>query len=119
ASVAPKGLEEGQPDPCEGMIAAHVGIVDRKRPADAWLQEVLRWTWRVKLQSRMESDLLGQLREQAEEEAIRVFAANLKAILLAAPAGPKAILGLDPGLRTGVKVAIVDRTGKYLENTTI
>ncbi|MDY6983596.1 MAG: Tex family protein, partial [Pseudomonadota bacterium] len=118
-SIVPKGLQEGQADPCEGMIAAHVEIVDRKRPADAWLQEVVRWTWKVKLQSRMETDLLGQLREQSEEEAIRVFAANMKAILLAAPAGPKAILGLDPGLRTGVKVAIVDRTGKYLENTTI
>jgi uncharacterized protein len=118
-SIAPKGLAEGQPDPCEGMIATHVGIIDRKRPADSWLQEVVRWTWKVKLQSRMETDLLGDLRERSEEEAIRVFAQNMKAILLAAPAGPKAILGLDPGLRTGVKVAIVDRTGKYLENTTI
>ncbi len=114
-----KGLEEGQANPCEGMIAAHVNIRDKKRPADAWLQEVVRWTWKVKLQSRMETDLLGSLRERSEEEAIRVFAQNMKAILLAAPAGPKAILGLDPGLRTGVKVAIVDRTGKYLENTTI
>ncbi len=118
-AIGVKGLEEGQPDPCEGMIAAHVNIRDKKRPADAWLQEVVRWTWKVKLQSRMETDLLGTLREQSEEEAIRVFAQNMKAILLAAPAGPKAILGLDPGLRTGVKVAIVDRTGKYLENTTI
>ncbi len=118
-SITPKGLEEGQADPCEGMIAMHVEIADKKRPADAWLQEVVRWTWKVKLQSRMETDLLGQLRDQSEEEAIRVFAQNMKAILLAAPAGPKAILGLDPGLRTGVKVAIVDRTGKYLENTTI
>jgi uncharacterized protein len=118
-NIVPKGLQEGQADPCEGMIASHVEIVDRKRPADAWLQEVVRWTWKVKLLSRMETDLLGGLREQSEEEAIRVFAANMKAILLAAPAGPKAILGLDPGLRTGVKVAIVDRTGKYLENTTI
>lgn len=119
ASLGVKGVEEGQPDPCEGMIAVHTEIKDKKRPADAWLQEVVRWTWKVKLQSRMETDLLGSLREQSEEEAIRVFAANMKAILLAAPAGPKAILGLDPGLRTGVKVAIVDRTGKYLENTTI
>ncbi len=119
SSLGVKGVEEGQPDPCEGMIAVHTNVRDKKRPADAWLQEVVRWTWKVKLQSRMETDLLGSLREQSEEEAIRVFAANMKAILLAAPAGPKAILGLDPGLRTGVKVAIVDRTGKYLENTTI
>ena len=119
SSLGVKGVEEGQSDPCEGMIAVHTNVRDKKRPADAWLQEVVRWTWKVKLQSRMETDLLGSLREQSEEEAIRVFAANMKAILLAAPAGPKAILGLDPGLRTGVKVAIVDRTGKYLENTTI
>jgi uncharacterized protein len=118
-TIGVKGVEEGQPDPCEGLIATHTNIQDKKRPADAWLQEVVRWTWKVKLQSRMETDLLGDLRERSEEEAIRVFAQNMKAILLAAPAGPKAILGLDPGLRTGVKVAIVDRTGKYLENTTI
>jgi uncharacterized protein len=119
ATIGVKGVEEGQPDPCEGLIATHTNIKDLKRPADAWLQEVVRWTWKVKLQSRMETDLLGELRERSEEEAIRVFAQNMKAILLAAPAGPKAILGLDPGLRTGVKVAVVDRTGKYLENTTI
>jgi protein Tex len=118
-SIGTSGVEEGQADPCEGMIAEHVGIVARGRPADVWLRDVVRWTWKVKLLLRMETDLLGQLREQSEEEAIRVFAANMKAILLAAPAGPKAILGLDPGLRTGVKVAVVDRTGKYLENTTI
>lgn len=118
-SIGTKGVEEGQPDPCEGMVASHFGIEDRGRPADAWLKEVARWTWKVKLVLRMETDLLGQLREQSEEEAIRVFAANLKAILLAAPAGSKAILGLDPGLRTGVKVAVVDNTGKYLENITI
>jgi len=118
-SIGTSGVEEGQADPCEGMIAEHVGIVARGRPADVWLRDVVRWTWKVKLLLRMETDLLGQLRERSEEEAIRVFAANMKAILLAAPAGPKAILGLDPGLRTGVKVAVVDRTGKYLENTTI
>lgn len=118
-AIGVKGVEAGQPDPCEGMIARHFGIEDKGRAADAWLKEVVRWTWKVKLLLRMETDLLGQLREQSDEEAIRVFAANLKAIMLAAPAGPKAILGLDPGLRTGVKVAVVDRTGKYLENTTI
>jgi len=118
-AIGVKGVEVGQPDPCEGMIARHFGIEDKGRAADAWLKEVVRWTWKVKLLLRMETDLLGQLREQSDEEAIRVFAANLKAILLAAPAGPKTILGLDPGLRTGVKVAVVDRTGQYLENTTI
>ena len=118
-AIGVKGVEVGQPDPCEGMIARHFGIEDKGRAADAWLKEVVRWTWKVKLLLRMETDLLGHLREQSDEEAIRVFAANLKAILLAAPAGPKTILGLDPGLRTGVKVAVVDRTGQYLENTTI
>jgi len=118
-SIGTKGVAEGASDPCEGMIAEHFAIKDKGRAGDKWLLDVVRWTWKVKLLLRMETDLLGQLREQSEEEAIRVFAANLKAILLAAPAGPKAILGLDPGLRTGVKVAIVDRTGKYLDNTTI
>ncbi len=118
-SIGTKGVEEGQTDPCVQIIAQHVGIVDKGRAADQWLQEVVRWTWKVKLLLRMETDLLGQLREQSEDEAIRVFAANMKAILLAAPAGSKTILGLDPGLRSGVKVAIVDQTGKYLENTTI
>ncbi|MES2626480.1 MAG: Tex family protein [Pseudomonadota bacterium] len=118
-SIGTKGVEDGQTDPCVQIIAQHVGIADKGRAADPWLQEVLRWTWKVKLLLRMETDLLGQLREQSEDEAIRVFAANMKAILLAAPAGSKTILGLDPGLRTGVKVAVVDQTGKYLENTTI
>ncbi|HWK54274.1 MAG TPA: Tex family protein [Hyphomicrobiales bacterium] len=118
-SIAVHGHEEGQPDPCEAIVASHAQWRDQGRPADKWLAEVMRWTWKVKLSLRMETDLLGSLRERSEEEAIRVFAANLKAILLAAPAGHKAILGLDPGLRTGVKVAVVDATGKYLENTTI
>jgi uncharacterized protein len=119
ASIGVKGVEDGQTDPCEGMIATHFNVVDKGRAADPWLKEVVRWTWKIKMLLRMETDLLGQLREQSEDEAIRVFAANLKAILLAAPAGSKAILGLDPGLRTGVKVAVVDTTGKYLENMTI
>jgi protein Tex len=117
--IGTKGVDDSQTDPCVQIIAQHVGIADKGRPADQWLQEVVRWTWKVKLLLRMETDLLGQLREQSEDEAIRVFAANMKAILLAAPAGSKTILGLDPGLRTGVKVAVVDQTGKYLENTTI
>ncbi|HHX81960.1 MAG TPA: RNA-binding transcriptional accessory protein, partial [Pseudomonadaceae bacterium] len=118
-SIGVQGHEEGTPDPCEAIIASHTGIKQAGRKGDAWLAEVVRWTWKVKLLLRMETDLLGGLRERSEEEAIRVFAANLKAILLAAPAGYKAIMGLDPALRTGVKVAIVDRTGKFLVNTTI
>ncbi|MDE2609201.1 MAG: RNA-binding transcriptional accessory protein [Burkholderiales bacterium] len=107
------------PHPCEAMIAAHVGIRQQNRPADKWLGDVCRWCWRVKVQPHLESELLTQLRESAESEAIRVFARNLKALLLAAPAGPKAVIGLDPGLRTGVKVAVVDRTGKLLATDTI
>jgi uncharacterized protein len=118
-TIGVQGQEEGQPDPCEAIVADHANIRDKGRAGDKWLSEVARWTWKVKLALRMETDLLGSLRERSEEDAIQVFAANMKAILLAAPAGHKAILGLDPGLRTGVKVAVVDATGKYLENTTI
>lgn len=119
ASIGVQGLEEGQSDPCEGIIAQHVQISDKGRKGDKWLSEVVRWTWRVKLALRMETDLMGSLRERSEVDAINVFAANLKAILLAAPAGHKAILGLDPGLRTGVKVAVIDQTGKYLADTAV
>ncbi len=108
-----------QPNPCEAMIAAACGIRDQKRPADAWLLETARWTWRVKLALTLELELMGELRERAETEAIRVFARNLKDLLLAAPAGPRATMGLDPGLRTGVKVAVVDATGKLLDTATI
>jgi len=107
------------PHPCEGMVAAHWGIRNQGRPADKWLAEVVRWTWRVKLLTQLETDLMTQVREQAEEEAIKVFAGNLKDLLLAAPAGPKATMGLDPGLRTGVKVAVVDATGKLVDYATI
>ncbi|MEZ5501661.1 MAG: Tex family protein [Halioglobus sp.] len=105
--------------PCEGMIAAHWQIRDSNRAADKWLAEVVRWTWRVKLLTHLQSDLFTQLRERAEQDAIRVFASNLKDLLLAAPAGPKATIGLDPGLRTGVKLAVVDATGKVLDHATI
>jgi protein Tex len=108
-----------QPTGAERMIAAGAGIADRGRPADAWLQETARWAWRVKISWQLESDLFGALRERAEEEAIRVFARNLHDLLLAAPAGPRTAIGLDPGLRTGVKVAVIDRTGKVLETGTI
>jgi protein Tex len=107
------------PNPCEGRIAGHFGIRDQGRPADAWLRETVRWAWSVKISLHLELELLGQLREKAEEEAIRVFGRNLKDLLLAAPAGPRATLGLDPGLRTGVKVAVVDQTGKLLDTGVI
>jgi uncharacterized protein len=103
----------------ERMIAAKFGIVDQKRAADAWLQEVVRWTWRVKAKLHIEIDLMSRLRQAAEEEAVRVFANNLKDILMASPAGGRATLGLDPGLRTGVKVAVIAATGKVLETTAI
>lgn len=112
-------LETQMPHPGEAMIAEHVGIVQRNRAADIWLASVCRWCWRVKVQPQLENELLTQLREQAEHDAILVFARNLKDLLLAAPAGPLAVMGLDPGLRTGVKVAIVDRTGKLLATDTI
>jgi len=101
-----------QPHPAEQRIAARWSIRDNGRAADKWLSEVVRWTWRVKLSTQIETDLMGQVREAAETEAINVFAANLKDLLLLAPAGPRATLGLDPGLRTGVKVAIIDDTGQ-------
>lgn len=105
--------------PCELMIAKQWNIEHQNRPADDWLQQVVSWTWKIKILSHVELDLMGDLREKAEEEAIRVFAENLKDLLLAAPAGPRATIGLDPGLRTGVKVAVIDQTGKYLDQSTI
>ncbi|WP_428241224.1 Tex family protein [Gynuella sp.] len=113
------GDEPGQPSACEGIVADHFNILNQGRPGDKFLAEVVRWTWKVKLLTHMETELFGQLREQAENEAINVFAKNLKDLLLAAPAGPKATIGLDPGLRTGVKVAVVDATGKVLDHGAI
>ncbi len=112
-------LDSERPHPCEARIARHVQIHDQGRPADAWLQETARWTWRVKLAGRIELDIHNTLRQQAEDEAIQVFARNLKDLLLAAPAGPRPTMGLDPGLRTGVKVAVVDTTGKLVATETI
>jgi protein Tex len=112
-------LDAQVPHPGEVMIAQRFGIRSAGRPGDKWLADLCRWCWRVKVQPHIENELLTQLREQAEHEAIRVFARNLKDLLLAAPAGPKAVIGLDPGLRTGVKVAVVDRTGKLLATDTI
>jgi len=111
--------EKSLTHPCEIMVADHWKIRDEGRPADRWLKEVIRWTWRIKLYTHLETDLMGRLRERAEEEAIKVFASNLKDLLLAAPAGPKATIGLDPGLRTGVKVAVVDGNGKVLDHGAI
>ncbi|AWJ86141.1 RNA-binding transcriptional accessory protein (plasmid) [Azospirillum sp. TSH58] len=112
-------VEEGQPHPAERTIAAHTGIRDQGRPADKWLSDVVRWTWKLKIGPHVETDLMGDLRERAEDEAIRVFARNLHDLLLAAPAGPRTTIGLDPGIRTGVKVAVVDATGKLVDTATV
>ena len=106
-------------NPCESRICAAFGIKALGRPADKWLLDTARWTWRVKSFMYIETELMGALREKAELDAIQVFARNLKALLLAAPAGPRATMGLDPGLRTGVKVAVVDATGKVVDTATV
>jgi uncharacterized protein len=106
-------------NPCEVRIAKHVGVENKKRPADKWLLETVRWAWRVKISLHLETELMTALREKSETEAIQIFARNLKNLLLASPAGPRATIGLDPGLRTGVKIAVVDNTGKVLEYDTI
>ncbi|UXZ52992.1 RNA-binding transcriptional accessory protein [Halomonas sp. 7T] len=113
------GEGEAPVHPAQVAIARQVGISDEGRPADKWLGEVVRWTWRVKLYTALETELLGRLREQAELTAIEVFAANLKDLLLAAPAGQKVTLAIDPGLRTGCKVAVVDATGQFVDQATI
>ncbi|CAD86109.1 MULTISPECIES: Tex family protein [Nitrosomonas] len=110
---------ESIPHPCIAMIATHFGIENRDRKADKWLGDVCQWAWRVKVHLHLTTELLLQVREAAETEAIRIFSRNLRELLLAAPAGPKAVLGLDPGYRTGCKVAVVDATGKLLETVTI
>ncbi|HZW14495.1 MAG TPA: Tex family protein [Noviherbaspirillum sp.] len=106
-------------NPCESRIAARFGISNQGRPADKWLADTVRWAWRVKVFMHLETELMTSLRERAELEAINVFARNLKDLLLAAPAGPRPTIGLDPGLRTGVKVAVVDATGKVVDTATI
>jgi uncharacterized protein len=114
--------EAGRPaghNPCEARIARYFGIAGQGRPADQWLADTVRWAWRVKLFTHLELELMNALRERAEEEAIRVFGANLHDLLLAAPAGPRATMGIDPGIRTGCKVAVVDATGKLLETATV
>jgi uncharacterized protein len=103
----------------ENRVSAYFKISDQQRPADAWLMDVVRTTWKIKLFTKLELELLSRLRELADEEAIRVFACNLRDLLLAAPAGPQITIGLDPGIRTGVKVVVVDVTGKLLDYTTV
>ena len=116
ADKTPEQKKITTPHPCEGMVANHWNIKHLGRAADNWLSEVIRWTWRIKLLSHIETDLFGQIRDTAETDAIQVFANNLQDVLLAAPAGQKATIGLDPGLRTGVKLAVVDSTGKVLDH---
>ena len=106
-------------NPCESRVAARFSVSNQNRLADKWLMDTVRWAWRVKIFLHLDTELMGKLREEAEGEAIRVFARNLKDLLLAAPAGPRATMGLDPGLRTGVKVAVVDATGKVVDIATI
>ena len=104
---------------CEEIIREHLGVRLANQAADKWREQVISWTWKIKVALHLETELMGALREKAEEEAISVFARNLSALLMAAPAGAKNTMGLDPGLRTGVKVAVVDNTGKLLATDTI
>ena len=109
----------GSPSEPERRVAARAGIENRNRPADPWLLETVRWTWKFKLMVHLELDIEQRLREAAEVEAIRVFGTNLKDLLLAAPGGHRVTMGLDPGIRTGVKAAVVDGTGKLLDTATV
>jgi len=118
SELDPEQLKPG-PNPCEQRIAARFGIKDMGRPADKWLNDTVRWAWKIKIFLHLELESMQALRERAEAEAIHVFARNLKDLLLAAPAGAKCTLGLDPGIRTGCKVAVVDATGKLLQTATI
>ncbi|MEG1734540.1 MAG: Tex family protein [Comamonas sp.] len=117
--VQPLEPEPGQPSLAEGKIALHLGWSHAKRASDDLLRKCVAWTWRVKLSLSTERDLFSRLREDAEKVAIKVFGDNLRDLLLAAPAGQRAVIGLDPGIRTGVKVAVVDSTGKLVDTTTI
>jgi uncharacterized protein len=113
-NLKPAELDQEEHQICAQLVARHLRVSDTGRPTDAWLAETARLAWKIKLFTRIDIDLKLRLREAAEQEAIRVFASNLRDLLLAAPAGPKATMGLDPGIRTGVKVAVVDATGKVL-----
>ncbi|MCK5355994.1 MAG: RNA-binding transcriptional accessory protein, partial [Methyloprofundus sp.] len=118
-TLMPGTDEKAEHQLCAQIVARQLQVTDTGKAADAWLAETARFAWKVKLFTRIDLDLKQQLREAAEGEAIRVFANNLKDLLLAAPAGPKVTLGLDPGIRTGVKAAVVDQTGKLLATETI
>ncbi|QIW16294.1 RNA-binding transcriptional accessory protein [Pasteurellaceae bacterium RH1A] len=115
----PEAEEGSRTSHCEEIIREHLGIFLNNQPADSWRAQVISWTWKIKASLHLETELMGALRDKAEEEAIDVFARNLSALLMAAPAGAKNTMGLDPGLRTGVKVAVVDNTGKLLDTATI
>ncbi len=117
--VLPVEPEPGQPSLAEGKIAQHLRWSHQGRAADDLLRKCVAWTWRVKLSLSTERDLFSRLREDAEKVAIKVFADNLRDLLLAAPAGPRVVMGLDPGIRTGVKVAVVDATGKLVDTATV
>ena len=119
AAAASKSALAAIPSLAEGKIALHIGWSHSARPADDWIRKCVAWCWRVKLHLSLERDLFTRLRESAETVAIKVFADNLRDLLLAAPAGPQVVLGLDPGIRTGVKAAVVDGTGKLLETATV
>lgn len=117
--VLDEELVPGQPGLAEGRIARHLGWVHAKRPSDELMRKSIAWTWKVKLSMSLERDLFSRLREEAEKVAIKVFAENLRDLLLAAPAGKRVVMGLDPGIRTGVKVAVVSDTGKVLDTHTV
>ena len=118
-SLKPGTDDKEEHQRCAQLVARHIKVTDTSSPADAWLAEAARLGWKIKLFTRIDLDLKLRLREAAELEAIKVFSSNLKDLLLAAPAGPKATMGLDPGIRTGVKVAVVDPTGKLLDFDTV
>ena len=115
----PDAEEGSRQSYCEEIIRDYLDVRFTGEPADKWREQVIAWTWKIKVSLHLETELMASLREKAEEEAIDVFARNLTALLMAAPAGAKSTMGLDPGLRTGVKVAVVDNTGKLLDTTTI
>ena len=115
----PDAEEGSRQSYCEEIISDYLDVRFTGQPADKWREQVIAWTWKIKVSLHLETELMASLREKAEEEAIDVFARNLTALLMAAPAGAKSTMGLDPGLRTGVKVAVVDNTGKLLDTTTI
>lgn len=115
----PDAEEGSRQSYCEEIIRDYLDVRFTSQPADKWREQVIAWTWKIKVSLHLETELMASLREKAEEEAIDVFARNLTALLMAAPAGARSTMGLDPGLRTGVKVAVVDNTGKLLDTTTI